>query len=422
MRVLLLNDSFPPLIDGVANTVVNYATVINKKYGEAIVATPRYPDADDSKFPFRVVRYTSLNTAKLVGYRAGVPFGRDAMHILTEFKPDIIHTHCPIMSLFMAREVREVTKSPLICTYHTKFDYDFDRALRSRFISKQCIKALVANIDACDDVWAVNEGTGENLMSLGYTKEYRVMKNGVDIDRTPVDETKLNALDEQYGLPAGVPVFLFVGRVMWYKGLRYILEGIKGLFDTGRDFRMVFVGDGDNRKEVEQYASDLGVREKCIFTGVLHDRDALKVWYTRADVFLLPSVYDNNPLVVKEAAACGTPSVLIRDSSSSDGVTDGYNGVLIKEDSDDMTRALIGFCDDPSMAPRLGKAASETLYKSWEDCVDQAMVRYQEILDMKARGELDSRPKARFDGLINFAADMYRALERVRDIGRERVE
>ena len=55
MKVCLSNDSFPPLIDGVANTVVNYATVIQKKYGSALVATPKYPGVKDD-YPFTVLR------------------------------------------------------------------------------------------------------------------------------------------------------------------------------------------------------------------------------------------------------------------------------------------------------------------------------------------------------------------------------
>ncbi|MBR2901713.1 MAG: glycosyl transferase, partial [Clostridia bacterium] len=113
MKVILYNDSFPPLIDGVANTVVNYADVINKKYGEAMVATPKYPGADDSKFPFYVMRYASLNTAKLVGYRAGFPFGADALHIQEQFAPDLLHSHCPVASTFMARAVRQFAKVPV---------------------------------------------------------------------------------------------------------------------------------------------------------------------------------------------------------------------------------------------------------------------------------------------------------------------
>ena len=74
MNICLLNDSFPPVIDGVANTVMNYARVITAEGHEAIVATPRYPDADYSGYPYRVVPYQSFNISNLVqGYRAGNP-------------------------------------------------------------------------------------------------------------------------------------------------------------------------------------------------------------------------------------------------------------------------------------------------------------------------------------------------------------
>ena len=55
--ICLMNDSFPPVIDGVANAVTNYASVIQRGYGDATVVTPYYPDADDSIYPFPVLRY-----------------------------------------------------------------------------------------------------------------------------------------------------------------------------------------------------------------------------------------------------------------------------------------------------------------------------------------------------------------------------
>ena len=73
-KICLINDSFPPAIDGVANAVVNYGTYITKNHGEAVVVTPFYPDSDDSVFPFPVVRYPSIDVTKSVGYRAGMPF------------------------------------------------------------------------------------------------------------------------------------------------------------------------------------------------------------------------------------------------------------------------------------------------------------------------------------------------------------
>ena len=73
INVCLLNDSFPPAIDGVANTTVNYAKIINKDLGKASVVTPNYPGVVDN-YDFNVYRYPSIDTTDFIGYRAGIPF------------------------------------------------------------------------------------------------------------------------------------------------------------------------------------------------------------------------------------------------------------------------------------------------------------------------------------------------------------
>ena len=94
--VSLLNDSFPPLIDGVANTVVNYARELTKLGDRAIVVTPEHPDADDSRFPFPVVRYPSVDTRRLFGYLAGYPFSPETLRQLDAFAEE--HGYCPHFS------------------------------------------------------------------------------------------------------------------------------------------------------------------------------------------------------------------------------------------------------------------------------------------------------------------------------------
>ena len=117
--ICLLNDSFPPIIDGVANAVVNYAENIEKHHGHAVVVTPAVPGADDSGFPFPVVRYPSIDTRRLVGYVAGYPFSPETALRVREEKVELLHTHCPIASAILARSLREVVDAPLVLTYHT---------------------------------------------------------------------------------------------------------------------------------------------------------------------------------------------------------------------------------------------------------------------------------------------------------------
>ncbi|MBO7384731.1 MAG: glycosyltransferase, partial [Clostridia bacterium] len=123
MRVALLNDSFPPQVDGVVNAVVNYAAVLSARGHDVTVAVPSNPDAVDD-YPFPVIRYQSLDTTKMFGYRAGNPLSLNAVQSLAAFAPDIVHSHCPIVSTLLARTLRETTPAPLVFTYHTKFDID----------------------------------------------------------------------------------------------------------------------------------------------------------------------------------------------------------------------------------------------------------------------------------------------------------
>ena len=412
LKVCLLNDSFPPSIDGVANAVVNYATVIQKSLGEAIVATPSYPGVEDH-YPFPVVRYPSLDTTKLVGYRAGYPFSARAQSRLVAFGPDVIHSHCPFVSNMAARTLREQTEVPIIFTYHTKFDIDIAHALELKLLQSAALRLMLRNIESCDEVWTVSRGAGENLRSLGYQGDYLVMENGVDFPRGAAPEAESSALRRELGLPADVPVYLFVGRMMWYKGIRVILEALSRGRKEGAKFRMVLVGDGAERREIEETARDLGIGDWCLFTGAVHDRELLRRYYSMADLFLFPSTFDTNGIVVREAAACGLGSVLIRDSCAAEGIADGRNGFLVEENGESLWALLRGL--GRGQMRQVGENALRELYLSWEDSVRRAYDRYQVVID-RYRGGHTQRRVEREDDLFSLMNDLCRGIQRARDL------
>ncbi len=412
LKVCLLNDSFPPSIDGVANAVVNYATVIQKSLGEAIVATPSYPGVEDH-YPFPVVRYPSLDTTKLVGYRAGYPFSARAQSRLVAFGPDVIHSHCPFVSNMAARTLREQTEVPIIFTYHTKFDIDIAHALELKLLQSAALRLMLRNIESCDEVWTVSRGAGENLRSLGYQGDYLVMENGVDFPRGAAPEAESSALRRELGLPADVPVYLFVGRMMWYKGIRVILEALSRGRKEGAKFRMVLVGDGAERREIEETARDLGIGDWCLFTGAVHDRELLRRYYSMADLFLFPSTFDTNGIVVREAAACGLGSVLIRDSCAAEGIADGRNGFLVEENGESLWALLRGL--GRGQMRQVGENALRELYLSWEDSVRRAYDRYQVVID-RYRGGHTERRVEREDDLFSLMNDLCRGIQRARDL------
>ena len=382
--VLLMNDSFPPQIDGVATAVTQYARFFQKNHGDAVVAVPYYQDAEDD-YPFPVVRYPSLQTEKLVGYRTGFPFHSQTVRKLGEYPLTLIHSHCPFVSTYLGRLVREQKNIPLVMTYHTKFDIDIRKAVRSEALQKAAIRIILDNISACDEVWTVSRGAMDNLRSLGFEGEIRLMENGVDFPRGVPDPAAREAfaaeLKKTCGIDrsAGYPVFLFVGRLMWYKGIRLILDAFRSLRAEGLPFRAVFVGDGMDGPEIRAYAERSGLSDACVFAGPVRDRETLRLYYSSATLFLFPSTFDTNGIVVREAAACGLPALLIRGSCAAEGVEDGVNGILTEESAESVAAALRAVCADPALCAPIGERAQRTLYLSGEDAVARAADRYREV-------------------------------------------
>ncbi len=380
LNVCLLNDSFPPMLDGVANVMKNYADIISAHYGTATVVTPAYPNVKDD-YPYEVVRYASMDTTKLVGYRTGYPFDAKVLERLHTLPMDVMHVHCPFISAQLCRVVRETRDVPLIFTYHTKFDIDVRKAVKLKLIQDAALKIIVDNIAACDDVWVVSEGAGKNLRSIGYEGNYLVMPNGVDMPKGRAGADAVDEVRRTYRLDPDLTTYLFVGRMMWYKGLRIILDALRMLKNAGKRFSAVFVGDGLDRREIEDYMHSLSLDEECKFVGAIRDRETLRAVYAACDLFLFPSTFDTNGIVVREAAANGLASVLIEDSCAAEGVSHGRNGLLIRETAESMANLLFYMNDRRAAMRVLGESAMNELYFSWDDSVKNAVERYRVILN-----------------------------------------
>ena len=416
LNICLMNDSFPPIIDGVSNAVINYANVINEQLGKASVVTPLYPGIKD-EYDFEVVRYRSLPiTEKLCGYRMGYPFSSSALDKLVGDEYDIIHSHCPFASTIMARVLREKTNIPIVMTYHTKFDIDIRRDIKNEVLANQVIKIIAENISACDEVWTVSRGAGENLRSLGYEGDYVVMENGVDFPKGRADAEDAAELRHYYGVPDDVMLFLFVGRLLWYKGFRLILDALKIIDLKGLEYRMMIVGDGLDKAEIEEYANELGIADKCIFTGSVSDREDLRVHYTAGELFIFPSEYDTNGIVVREAAACGVASMLIKGSCASEGINDGHTGMLTEADPEAIAKNLEFAVSHRNEIHQMGENAMNEIYVSWEDSVNHAYERYFTVRERCMGGQSQRRESFITSGLYKTVDEITNVVQQVRKL------
>jgi glycosyltransferase involved in cell wall biosynthesis len=165
------------------------------------------------------------------------------------------------------------------------------------------------------------------------------------------------------------------------------LDGLAGAKTRGVDFKMIFVGGGSEAEEIKSVSDRLGLSNHCIFTGPINDRELLRAYFSRADMFLFPSTFDTNGIVVREAAACSLGSVLITGSAAAEGVTDGVNGLLIDENALSLANRVMTLINNPSLAKTIGEKARDTLYISWEDSVKRAYSRYECIIDNNRCGK-----------------------------------
>ena len=383
LKIGLLNDSFPPVIDGVSYTVKSYADILSRE-DEPVVITPKYPHVFD-RYPYEVYRYPSIPTNKLFGYRSGTPFEPVAMKELVEKKFDILHVHCPFASAVLALNLKRLShkKIPLVFTYHTKFDIDIERRVPLRIVQKWIDNFVVQNIKQMDEVWVVSKGAGENLRSLGYKGGYLVMPNGTDFKKGRATDQEIADWKRENGISEGEWVFLFVGRMMWYKNIALIVDSMKRLKERGIAFRMVMVGRGDDSYAIHQYIEEAGVMDRFLFTGPVFDREKMRLYYSAADLFIFPSTYDTSGLVVKEAAACSCPSVLVAGSCASEGVEDKVSGFLCEENADSCAITILNAVCDPTRLKQVGEEASHSVYYSWEDAVKAARARYDVIIERK---------------------------------------
>lgn len=379
MKIGLFNDSFPPMIDGVAQAVKNYAEVLQKNHGQVTVVTPKYRHVEDN-YPFNVFRYQSIPTGKRVGYRAGNPLEPMALLHLRKMHFDIMHIHAPFASSVLVKTLNHAPRVPVVLTYHTKFDIDIAKRVPNKALQKVALKFVLGNINAVDEVWVVTERCGQSLRDIGYKGRYLVMENGTDFAYGQSPAEAVEALKEKHAIPPDTFVFLFVGRMMWYKNTRLILDSLKAAKEAGLPFRAFMIGDGYDAPAIRQYAMDSGLERETIFTGAIYDREQLRAYYSLSDMFLFPSTYDTSGIVVKEAAACDCPALLVEGSCAAEGVVQDSSGFLAEENAESCARVLLEACQSREHLAEVGRMAGKTLYLSWETAVERAYARYEEIL------------------------------------------
>ena len=387
MIIAHFNDSFAPITDGVANGVRNYAYWMNKKYGDAYVVTPEFPNYEDNE-EFEVIRYASLPYLSRKPYRLGLHgISFEARDRLRRIPLDIIHARSPFSSGVFARQIAREKNIPLVASFHSQYYYDIKSQIPSETITRGLLSLIADFYMKADAVWTVNNKTAETLRSYGYAGDITVINNGTDMVMPDNYDEIRQETGKQLGIGDEEFVLCYVGQMIWHKNLKLIARSLKRLRDRGRKFRMVFTGTGDAENELEYMLMSLGLEDHVIMTGQIRDREKLAGIYARSDLFLFPSVYDTFGIVVREAAALKCPCVLIEGSNAAENIRDGFNGYFSKNDADSFADKICEIMDDIPGLERVSENVMKTLPESWESIVDRAYDMYVEIIRQFRKGK-----------------------------------
>lgn len=374
-------DSYLPAVDGVIITAQNYARWLNEDHCECYISTAEGPRGYMDTDPFRVIRYNSMYVPKRRPYRFGIPlmdfsFVAEQHHLT----PDLVHTHSPFIAGREALRISRQRKIPLVASFHSKYYDDILQVTNSKFLSNNAIKLIVDFYNSADYVWTVNTGTADTLRDYGYKKEIEIIPNGTDFLFPKDILSAVSAVNRRFNFTPEDKVVLFVGQHILQKNLIMLLEAVALCKKQNQQFKVLMIGEGYARSDLINKAAELGIADSVIFEKTEYDREKLSSIYLRADLFAFPSLYDNAPLVVREAAMAQCPSIMIANSNAAENAIDSENAFLCENSADSLSKTIKRALDDDANRKRIGYNASQTISKPWRLIINDVYDRYVEIM------------------------------------------
>ena len=389
LRIGQFTDTFLPVVDGVGRVVQAYAETLSAMGHQVTVVAPMYNTGFQGGFPFELVDFIGTGVPGMKQYKVGEAM-LDAHYRrrIRMIELDIVHAHSPFTAGSEALRLSVVRKLPLVGTFHSKYYDDFLKATKSESVAKMMTKVVVNYYNRCDEVWAVGKNTAEVLKSYGYEGEIQVMPNGATL--RSVNPSDVEEVTRRFSLGED-PLILFVGQMDWKKNILTVLEACAELKKQGTAFRLILAGQGIDMNAIRGKLAELNIQDRAQMLGHITDTSLLDGLYSRAAVFAFPSLYDAAPMVVREAAVMGTPSVMVRGSTAAEIIRDGVNGYLCENDPKDLARVISGILADPEGRKKTGENARETIPVPWSKVLETAAERYERLVALGKEGKLKNK-------------------------------
>jgi len=361
MRILILQDDFPPLNLGGAGTIAfAYARELVSRGHEVQVVTTVRSQNDTGTSEYQGLTMHKIWSSYDLRFQSHVSLWnpgvvRQVSEILTAFKPEVVHAHnvhgylsyaslraakrsgarviltChDVMPFNYGKFVQYIDPSDLSIPHTFNYKINPWRQLRDERFRYNPLRNLLIRRTLSryvDDVVAVSEALKDALEQNG-VRNVKVIHNGIDTALWETSENEVAQFKDKYRL--GNSVVLFSGKPVVVKGGRKLIEAMASCAQDVPDIQLLVLGrEGKDTELLCKYAEEKGVADKLVFSGWLSGAE-LRAAYHASSLVTVPSLcFDSFPTMILEAFACKKPVIATCFGGSSEIVEDGVSGYII---------------------------------------------------------------------------------------------
>jgi glycosyltransferase involved in cell wall biosynthesis len=376
MRIAYFSESILPHVDGVSRTLAQLFGFLERSGVDFRVYSPFTPPPEIS-WAGRVRRMPFIRFPLYPDYRVIVPVGHKVSARLDEYGPDLIHVVSPTPIAVRAQKYGQRRGIPVVSSFHTHFVSYF------RFYGFGGLEGLGWRMmrrfyARCEVVYAPSDGIIRELAAHGI-QNTELWSRGIDLGRFS-PRWRDPALRARVGADGDTPVLLMVSRLVKEKNLADLVETERILRSRGSDHRLVMVGDGPMRAELEKALPD------AYFAGHQTGEDLAR-WYASGDVFVFPSTTETFGNVILEAQSSGLPAVVVDRGGPPDLVQPGETGMIARaNDPADFADKVQALLDDPAARRRMGCRARETAAEhDWNAINGRLLESYRRVVERGPR-------------------------------------
>jgi glycosyltransferase involved in cell wall biosynthesis len=376
MKIGMMADIYMTTVSGVTNSLTISKHWLEKMGHEVYIFTFGDDEVIDNEK--NIVRTSGMPVVN-TGFYLNLRYNRNARHLL--YSMDIAHVHHPFVSGSLAMRYCVPRNIPIVFTNHSRYDLITQAyvPILPESISDAALKAyLMPFYRACDLVIVPSASMIKILEEhFGFTTPVEVIPNGLDL--TPFSSVNQPVNRAVLGFNNDHVVCIYVGRLSPEKNLSLLIRAFYGMAMTYDHVRLLIVGDGPERENLENLIKHMKIADKVFFTGMI-DYEYIPAYLAVCDIFVNPSSAETFGLSTVEAMAAGLPVLGMDAPGSRDIIEDGITGLITSDDVAVFTAKLIHLSTDHDLRKRMRKQALQKSNKYDIRTTTNSLIQHYERL------------------------------------------